>query len=309
MKTVIEALLKRALDALPEELVPMASRDVGIEIESTRDAQHGDFASNLAMRLAKVARQNPRTLAQALIGALPADPAIEKVEMAGAGFINFFLKEDAFHREIATILARGHEYGRSNLGKGQSLMVEFVSANPTGPLHVGHGRHAAFGATLANLLAAIGYQVKCEYYINDAGRQMDILMVSTWMRYLEHCGETLPFPTNGYRGDYVHAIAQIVHQRHGRELHRPAAAVLAGLPLDAPAGDKELYIDALIARMRELLGDEACEQVHELSLDTMLADIREDLSAFGVEFDSWASERELGRSGAVAHCLQTLQAG
>ena len=165
MKTLIETLLERALAALPEDLVPAAARGVGIEVENTRDAQHGDFASNLAMRLGRATRQNPRKVAQALVAALPPNEAIDKVEIAGAGFINFFLKDDAYHREIGKVLQDGAAYGRSNLGAGRYVQVEFVSANPTGPLHVAHGRHAAFGASLSNLLEAAGYNVQREYYI------------------------------------------------------------------------------------------------------------------------------------------------
>ena len=175
-------------------------------------------------------------------------------------------------------------------------------------MHVGHGRQAAYGATLANLLRAVGYEVAREYYINDAGRQMDILTVSTWVRYLERCGETVPFPSNGYRGDYVHAIAARLFERRGRELSRTAAEVMSQLPPDAPAGDKEQHIDALIARMRSLLGTAGVDAVLELSLEAMLGDIREDLAAFGVHFDRWYSERELVQSGAVEHALEKLEA-
>ena len=146
-----------------------------------------------------------------------------------------------------------------------------------------------------------------EYYINDAGRQMDILTVSTWLRYLERCGQSIPFPANGYRGDYVQAIAARLLERCGRELERTGAEVFTQLPADAPAGDKELYIDALIERMRSLLGADGFASVLELSLTTMLAEIREDLAAFGVEFDRWYSERELVRSGAVEHALERLE--
>ena len=191
MKTLIEELLSQALAALPEGLVPAAQRTLSIEVENTRDPQHGDFASNLAMRLAKATRQNPRKLAEALVASLPASAAIAKVDIAGAGFINFFLSKDAYHAEIGKVLEDGRQYGRSLVGAGRSVQVEFVSANPTGPLHVGHGRHAAFGATVANLLEAVGYRVQREYYINDAGRQMEILAVSTWLRYLERSGERL----------------------------------------------------------------------------------------------------------------------
>jgi arginyl-tRNA synthetase len=207
LKTSIEKMLGQALGAMPEDLVPANARNLSVEVENTRDAQHGDFASNLAMRLAKATRQNPRKLAQLLVGLLPPNPAVAKVEVAGAGFINFFLSADAYHAEIAEVLGLGRRYGRSSSGAGRSVQVEFVSANPTGPLHVGHGRHAAFGASVANLLEAVGYRVEREYYINDAGRQMEILAVSTWLRYLEHCGERFAFPANGYRGGYIVTIA------------------------------------------------------------------------------------------------------
>ena len=256
MKTLIETLLRRALDALPESLVPAAAARASRSKSSARkDAQHGDFATNLAMRLGKAARQNPRKLAEALAAALPQDPAVAKVEIAGAGFINFFLKDDAYHAEIGRVLAQGAAYGTSEMGRGQRVVVEFVSANPTGPLHVGHGRHAAYGASLANLLEAAGYRVCREYYVNDAGRQMEILAASTWLRYLERCGERFAFPANGYRGDYLLAIAAELETTYGGSLLRRAAPCFADLPADEPqGGDKDLYIDAVIARARALLG-------------------------------------------------------
>jgi len=223
VKTLIESLLRRALAAVAEELVPAASRDVNVEVEQTRDAAHGDFASNLALRLAKASRQPPRRVAEALVAALPRDAAVAKVEIGGAGFINFFLSGDAYHEEIGRILASPRRYGRSDLGGGRSVLLEFVSANPTGPLHVGHGRHAAFGATLGNLLEAVGFRVKREYYVNDAGRQMEILAVSTWLRYLERCGERLSFPANGYRGEYIAAIADRLFASLGPGLRRGGA--------------------------------------------------------------------------------------
>ncbi|MFI4889873.1 MAG: arginine--tRNA ligase [Steroidobacterales bacterium] len=308
MKNLIENLLRQALAALPEELVGAAARDFGPEVERTRDAAHGDFSSNLGLRLARLARQNPRALAQALANAMPADPAIARVEVAGAGFINFFLKDSAFHAEIGRILALGSAYGRSNLGAGQSLMVEFVSANPTGPLHVGHGRHAAYGATLANLLAAIGYRVKREYYVNDAGRQMDILAVSTWLRYLELRGERFAFPANGYRGEYILAIAEQLSSAAASRLHRGAADVFRDLPPDEPqGGDKDVYIDALIARARELLGADGFRLAHDLALGDILGDIREDLAEFGVHFDTWFSERSLSEDGSTERALAALK--
>jgi arginyl-tRNA synthetase len=308
LKTLIETLLRRALDALPESFVSPAQRDIAIEVERTKDAQHGDFATNLAMRLAKTARQNPRKLAEALAAALPPDPAVAKVEIAGAGFINFFLRDAAYHAEIGRVLARGAAYGTSEIGAGRRVVVEFVSANPTGPLHVGHGRHAAYGASLANLLEAAGFRVGREYYVNDAGRQMDILAASTWLRYLERRGERFDFPANGYRGDYLLAIAAQLDTHYGGSLVRPAAAVFAGLPPDEPqGGDKDLYIDAVIARAQAVLGADDFRRVHDLALGSILADIREDLEEFGVTFDSWFSERSLSDSGEVDRAIAALE--
>jgi arginyl-tRNA synthetase len=309
MKTLIENLLRQSLARLPESLVPAAARSIDIDIERTRDSQHGDFASNIAMRLARSARQNPRTLAEALVAGLPPDMAITKVEIAGAGFINFFLKADAYHSELRRIHAEGAGYGRSDFGGGHSVLVEFVSANPTGPLHVGHGRHAAFGATVANLLEAVGYRVAREYYINDAGRQMEILAASTWLRYLECCGERFPFPANGYRGGYIVDIAAGLHACSGESLRHPAAAVFADLPADEPrGGDKDVYIDALIVRARQLLGDATFRGVLDHAVNGILADIREDLVEFGVTFDSWYSERSLSDSGAIDSAVKALEA-
>jgi arginyl-tRNA synthetase len=307
LKQELEQLLLASLTRLAGRVLPQMPPADAVVIERTRDAQHGDFASNVALRLAKAARRNPRELASAIVAALPESPLLERAEVAGAGFINFHLAPQAYARELASIHTRAAAYGESSLGAGERVLVEFVSANPTGPLHVGHGRQAAYGATLANILTAAGFTVAREYYINDAGRQMDILAVSAWVRYLELAGETLPFPENGYRGDYVRSLAAELRTAFGDALRRPAAAVRAGLPADAPAGDKELYIDALIARARELIGTQGFGAVLELSLARMLGDVREDLAEFGVRFDVWTSEREFTESGAIDHALAVLE--
>jgi len=307
VKNVIAALLRQSLDALPEELVPRSARDVALEVEHTRDPLHGDFATNLAMRLAKATRQNPRKIAQALIAHLPPSDRIAKMEIAGAGFINFFLKESAYHREIERILSDAGAYGRSSLGHGRSVLLEFVSANPTGPLHVGHGRHAAYGATLGNLLEAVGFAVKREYYVNDDGRQMDILAVSTWLRYLERCGERFTFPANGYRGAYIAPIADQLFAAKGDSLRRAGAELFKDLPADEPqGGDKDVYIDAVIARARALIGDAEFRGVLTLALEDILADIRDDLREFGVDFDRWFSERSLSEDGSVDRAMSAL---
>jgi arginyl-tRNA synthetase len=309
LKQELEQLLLAALQKLVGGILPEMPAASAVVIERTRDAQHGDFASNVALRLAKTARRAPRELAAAIAAALPASELVARTEVAGAGFINFHLSHLAYARELGSIHTQGAAYGTSRRGGGERVQVEFVSANPTGPLHVGHGRQAAYGATLANILGACGYEVEREYYINDAGRQMDILAVSTWVRYLELCGEQLPFPENGYRGDYVRTLAADLKAAAAEAtLRRPAAAVLAGLPPDAPGGDKEVYIDALIARARQLLGAGGLRQILELSLEAMLTDIREDLGEFGVTFDRWQSERALAESGAIEHALSVLEA-
>ena len=307
MKQELEQLLLTALARVTGSMLPEMPPAAAVVVERTRDPQHGDFATNVALRLAKAARRNPRELAEAIVRALPASTLIDRAEVAGAGFINFRLAPAAYAGELAAIHERGAGYGESQLGGGERVLVEFVSANPTGPLHVGHGRQAAYGATLANVLTAAGFTVAREYYINDAGRQMDILAVSAWVRYLELAGETLPFPENGYRGDYVRVLAAELRAALGESLRRPAAAVLDGLPADAPGGDKEAYIDVLIARARELIGAQGFRRVLAACLAAMLTDIREDLAEFGVWFDHWTSEREFAESGAIDHALALLE--
>ncbi|HKJ08386.1 MAG TPA: arginine--tRNA ligase [Gammaproteobacteria bacterium] len=307
MKNHLAQLLHAALAELQARGELPTPLDVPVAVERTRDRAHGDFASNLAMTLAKPARRKPRELAEALVGALPTSDQVRRTEVAGPGFINFHLTPAAYHAVIGDILNRGSDYGRSDAGGGRPVQVEFVSANPTGPLHVGHGRGAAYGATVADLLAAVGYRVHREYYVNDAGRQMDILAASVYLRYLELCGETIAFPSNGYKGDYVFDIAATVHRTHGDELRHGAAEVFEGIPADAPDGDKEAHIDGLIQRARELLGAESYRKVFDLGLNTILSDIRQDLREFGVEYDDWFSERSLTETGAVQRAIDRLR--
>jgi arginyl-tRNA synthetase len=308
MKADIQQLVSTALASVAAEgVVSVDALPVPL-IERTRDASHGDFATNVAMVLAKQTRCKPRDLAQRIVAALPASPLLAKVEIAGPGFINFHLGAEAYLALLPAIIAAGPGYGRSVLGAGRRVQVEFVSANPTGPLHVGHGRGAAYGATVADLLDAVGYEVHREYYVNDAGRQMDILAASLWLRYLELCGEELTFPSNGYKGDYVWDIAAGLHREHGDAYRQPAEQVFAALPADEPeGGDKELYIDAMIDRCKQLLGDIRYRFVFELGLNTLVDDIRDDLALFGVRYEQWYSERSLTESGAVNKCIERLR--
>lgn len=309
MKKRLERLLQEAVAILKTDGTLPHDSDPVTTVERARDAQHGDFATNLAMALAKPARSNPRQLAEKIIAALPHDPAILKIEIAGPGFINVFIDPKAQFGVIKAIHEAGPAFGRHQIGAGQKVQVEFVSANPTGPLHVGHGRGAAFGAVVANLLAAVGFDVHREYYVNDAGRQMDILTASVWLRYLEECGESLIFPSNGYRGDYVRAVAFELHKVHGEKLRHTATEVFKDLPLDEPeGGDKEIYIDAIVTRAKTLLGAAGYDAVFDSGLNSILADIRQDLEEFGVRYEDWFSERGLTRSGAVERALATLKA-
>ena len=312
MKSELQHLVQAALQALRADGVFVDDLgDHAAQVERTRDPSHGDFATNIAMVLAKRARTKPRELAERIIAALPPSPLVERVEIAGPGFINFRLSADAYRALIPEIMAQGPHYGRSNIGAGKRVQVEFVSANPTGPLHVGHGRGAAYGAVVADLLAAVGFDVHREYYVNDAGRQMDILGTSVWLRYLELCGEALPFPSNGYKGDYVWDIAASLHREHGDIYRIDAAEVLKGLPPDEidgeTDGDKEAHIDGLIANGKRLLGDNRYRFVFELGLNTILDDIRDDLAEFGVDYQEWYSERSLTESGAVNKVIERLR--
>ncbi len=308
MKHHLEHLLGSALTGLHSTGVLPGPLAGPIAIERTRDRAHGDFACNIALTLAKSARRKPRELAEQIVAALPASTQVAQVAVAGPGFINFFLTPAAFQNVVNEVLAAGQNYGRSTRGAGQSIQVEFVSANPTGPLHVGHGRGAAYGAAVADLLEAIGHPVHREYYVNDAGRQMDILAASVWLRYLELCGETLVFPINGYKGDYVWDIAADLHRANADAFRHPAATVFDGLPPDEPSGgDKEAHIDALIARAGQLLGAVDYRMVFDQGLNVIIDDIRKDLGEFGVTYQQWYSERSLAESGAVDRAIERLR--
>jgi arginyl-tRNA synthetase len=279
-----------------------------LKIDRTRDPAHGDLACNVAMVLAKQAGLSPRELAQKILDHISGTDWLEKAEVAGPGFINFFLRSDAANAIIGQVLSAGDQYGTNDSGKGIRVQIEFVSANPTGPLHVGHGRGAAYGESLSSLLKANGYEVSKEYYVNDAGRQMDILAVSVWLRYLDLAGETLPFPANGYQGDYIWDIGASLHRQHGDAFRHPAGAILDELPADeTDGGDKETYIDALIERCKLLVGADAYRIIHRQGLDEITDNIRRDLKEFGVEFDQWFPESSLMDNGMIPQTIGKLQ--
>ena len=309
IKTHLSDLMRAALMSVAPD-----QADTSIVLERPKQAAHGDFACNLAMQLARAMKRNPRELAQLLLSEIPKSPFVGKTEIAGAGFINFHLLPAAKLDVVRSVLAQGATFGRSTAGGKKKVQVEFVSANPTGPLHVGHGRGAAYGASLSSLLAYAGWDVTREYYVNDAGRQMDILALSAWLRYLDLCGQSVPFPPNGYQGDYVREMGAQMRAAHGDKLARPAAQLLAGTPglPDAERADdeakaqREEHLDALIANAKTLLGEE-WHYVHNHVLTEQLEDCRDDLEEFGVHYDVWFSEKSLFDTGLVERCVKRLE--
>lgn len=248
-----------------------------IEVELTKDPGHGDYASNIAMILASQAKKNPREVAKILLEGIE-DPngVLERVEVAGPGFLNFFVREEGVTALIEAVERQGDRYGSSDLGKGRRVQVEFVSANPTGPLHIGHARGAVVGDVVTNILSAVGYQVSREYYINDAGNQMSNLGRSVLLRYRELLGETVEFPEGCYRGDYIRDLAAELLKRDGERHQTLDASQVIPLFTDYAAG-------------------------------AILEGIKEDLRTFGVVFDRYFSERELYRDEVVEKLLRDLE--
>ncbi len=311
MKTNIEKLLNQALTQLITE--GLIESKPALQITRTKDAAHGDFTCNVAMMLAKQAGKSPREIAQHIIDAIIVDAGIKKIEIAGPGFINFFLAQENTLSIINDIITSGDNFGRSNAANNQKVQIEFVSANPTGPLHVGHGRGAAYGATLATLMRAVGFEVDCEYYVNDAGRQMNILATSVWIRYLQENGINIAFPSNGYKSEeYIYDIARALKQAHGNTMVHSADAVMTDIPADemdggGNGGDKDKHIDALIERAKALLGVDHYKIIFDAALNSILDDIRDDLEGFGVHYENWYSEQSLTERDLISTAVKQLQ--
>jgi len=302
-KSHFEDLLRHALCTLSA-----ADLDINIEFARPKQVSHGDYSCNLAMQLAKPLRKNPRDIATLLINAMPASPHLEKIEVAGAGFINLFLKPASKQQFPRIVLESGNKFGYGTFGAGKKIQVEFVSANPTGPLHVGHGRGAAFGASLANILAAAGFSVSREYYVNDAGRQMDILTISVWLRYLELNGKNVLFPSNAYQGEYVRDMAESIYKAHGNHYVRQHEMLTSDVARERIKGedDSEILLDQLISETKNILGQDYT-YIHNFVLTEQLGDCRNDLMEFGVVFDTWFSEQSLFENGAVEQVVDLLK--
>lgn len=278
MSLVRYRIIKMVADAIAPLLssVDQAAAS-NIELDIPKAAQHGDYATNIALSLTRQLKRNPREIASQILSNLKdTDGILEKVEIAGPGFINFFVRPSAWHEVLKQIHMESDAYGRQSIGAGKRIQVEFVSANPTGPLHIGHGRGAALGDVLANLLSAAGYAVEREYYINDAGNQMDTLGRSLYYRYQELLGEPIQFPDGHYQGDYMRDLARAFMEEFG---------------------DK--YLRAPM--------DEALPVFTRYAGDSILAGIREDLDSFGVSFDVWFSERTLHAEDAIRKTLEALE--
>ena len=304
----MKALLRTAIDGVIARLrqagTLASSATPDYQIETPKLEAHGDFSTNVAMLLAKSNRRAPRELANALAEELGALPLVSRCEVAGPGFINFVLAEDVVFDVVRQVQEAGAAYGCNDSGAGRRVQVEFVSANPTGPLHIGHGRGAAIGSVLANLLAASGYQVAREYYVNDAGRQMDILALSVWLRYLQSYALQVPFPAQAYRGAYIEDIARSLRARESDALQRAADSV----PPASASVDEERHLDDAIAAARAALGTACFDTVRDFAKDLILDEIAADLRDFGVEFDCWYSETSLNRSGAIDTAIAELVA-
>ena len=306
MKDQLQELLTKCVQDLISKgiLNEMPSK---IRIDHTKDNSHGDYATNIALMLSKQAKMSPVELAKIIIDQFEQKNFIKKIEIAGPGFINFFISQESSSSIVNEILAQAASYGCSDIGQGKKVLLEYVSANPTGPLHVGHGRGAAYGATVSNLLRNAGFIVDNEYYVNDAGRQMDILTVSIYLRYLTICGEDLRFPDNGYQGLYINDIAQGIYETSGQKFHLKSDLVFENVCRDGTeGGDKEVHIDQLIEKAKSILGD-GFKAVFEVGIESILSGIKNDLAEFGVVFEKWFSEQSLIDSGLSESCISKLK--
>ncbi|WP_420265929.1 arginine--tRNA ligase [Candidatus Magnetominusculus dajiuhuensis] len=264
-----------------EDILIKALKKIGIEtdfveVEIPRHEALGDISTPVAMLLSKKLRKSPALIAESIIAAIDAPDIFQTIERAGAGFINFRFKPSYLYGELKKLYTIGRDYLRPNVGKGRKIQIEFVSANPTGPLHLGHGRGAALGAAVANLLSAAGFSVTKEFYVNDAGRQVKLLGESVFARYKAITNTPYDFPADGYHGDYVDELAKEVHATYGDKFS------LSGF-------------------------DEVAQFFIDYSYKTMLSEIKQDLSDFGVEFDRWQSERELFSDGTVTKAIERLR--
>ncbi len=315
MKQQLEQLLHLAIQQLKNDAVLSSEFSPRFNVDRTRDPSHGDLATNIAMVSAKAAGKNPREMAELIINAIPQSSIVKSVSIAGPGFINFFLSDESTTAIVKQAIEQGVNFGSCDEGLNtdgtkKKVIVEFVSANPTGPLHVGHGRGAAYGASLSNLLSLTGWDVHREYYVNDAGRQMHILALSVFLRYLELAGKSIIFPVNGYKGGYVKVIAEELQNKYQDLFVINPEELFANVHQDETpsekTGDKEKHVDDLITNAKTSLAEEKYKTLFDFGLEAIRSEIQQDLCEFGVEFDRWYSEQSLIDSGAIQQGIDKL---
>ena len=289
MKNDLIRILKTVLKEIGEENgIDFSNKKVSIQ--ESKEKAHGDYASNLAMVIAKDLSKSPREVAEKITSLLPPAKWIERVNIAGPGFINFYLKKDTHNEILLRIDEGGKSFGTNNSGNGERVLIEYVSSNPTGPLHVGHGRGAAFGSVLSQLFRIVGYKVDEEYYVNDQGRQMNILTISTWLRYLQQNGQELEFSKKGYQGEYVEQLAKelLKEERTKYNLKENESDLLELLETQETEED----LDKLIEWGKSFL-QENFEEIKEFSLRAIMSSIKEDLKLFGVNHNLWFNESSM----------------
>jgi arginyl-tRNA synthetase len=272
----IQQLVTQALEDARQEGVLQLETMPEIQVERPGNSEHGDFATNLPLRLARATRINPLELAQSLAAHIPTGDVIKRVEAAPPGFVNFYLKDSWLQQQVDVVRQAGGEFGNVDLGHGRRMMVEYVSVNPTGPVHVGHTRGAVLGSALANILEAAGFNVTREYYVNDAGSQMQSFYRSVLTRYMESLGREAEMPPNGYMGDYIIDLAKEIADSEG-------------------------------TRFLDLDEEQALKEIGDIGREKMVALIKEDLSGIGVDFDNWFSERTLYQEGEYDTALGLLR--
>ncbi len=300
MKDKIIQLLKTAIDALvdcgeiPQEVVPNQ-----IPLEHSRRKDQGDYATAVVLAMARASGRNSRELATLVQQHLPASTFVKTVEVAGPGFINFYLKNTALADTVAEVLEQRDAYGNRPVASGGRVLIEFVSANPTGPLHVGHGRGAAFGDTLARLLRAAGNEVDTEYYVNDLGRQIDILSLSVWIRYLQLEGQQVQLPSASYQGDYIIDVARELQQKLGSDL-------VFDLQTRGLDKDPDSILTDMILEARTLMGVKRFRFVRDFVLERMINIIQSDLAALGIKHDTWFFESQVAEEGDLKRIVDLL---
>ena len=302
MKNILRERIDEALVTLKADNVLPQAVSANYQIDIPKNIAHGDYSSNIALLLAKPCSKPPRVIAETMRDMLLKDATFEEVVVAGPGFLNFKISSRSLFTIIGEILVHKTDFGRSMIGASKKVQIEFVSANPTGPLHVGHGRGAALGSALSSIYTACGFEVVKEYYVNDAGRQMDILAASVYLRMQEATGREIRYPSLAYQGDYVRRIAE-------NQLKSSLLTIeIEEFDFDEVElkGESDSDLDNLIAEIKEVLGLENFARLKAHAASVITESIREDLENFRVDFEEWYSEQKMHDLGMIDSVLSNL---